>query len=149
MALPGIMLKKITGKPLLIYCYDLWPESVVSAGVKPGSKIYNLIYRMSKWIYHQADEVFVSSKRFMQYFNHVLGYQSCITYLPVYADTLFDNIDNSIVPESYVKILKNQEKFLLFTRINCINFIIAIILKIVHSYNNSLNKPCFIPVKGI
>ena len=92
MALPGVLLKKLTKKPLVIYCYDLWPESITCAGISTDSKIYSLLLKLSKWIYKNADEIFISSKLFEEYFNNILGIYDNITYLPIYAESLFENI---------------------------------------------------------
>ncbi|WML41545.1 glycosyltransferase family 4 protein [Neobacillus sp. OS1-2] len=92
MALPGILLKKITKKPLILYCHDLWPESLVSGGISPNGKIYSVLLKLSKWIYKSADEIFTSSKLFEEYFNNTLDINRNITYLPVYAEAIFEDI---------------------------------------------------------
>ncbi|WP_094603861.1 hypothetical protein SPSIL_042730 [Sporomusa silvacetica DSM 10669] len=99
MALPAIILKKLTNKPLIIYCHDLWPESIASAGISPTSKLYIILLRLSKWIYKSADEIFTSSKLFKEYFNNTLDIHGNITYLPVYAEALFEEI-HTIAPSS-------------------------------------------------
>ncbi|MEX0377801.1 glycosyltransferase family 4 protein [Bacillus sp. S4] len=95
MALPAITLKKITKKPLVLYCHDLWPESIASAGISSDSKIYNVLLKFSKWVYGSADEIFTSSKLFEEYFEDTLGINDKITHLPVYAEALFENISTS------------------------------------------------------
>lgn len=92
MALPGILLKKLTKKPLIIYCHDLWPESVASAGISFGSNLYSILLKASRWIYKCADAIFTSSKLFAEYFHSTLNIQKGITYLPIYAEALFENI---------------------------------------------------------
>ncbi|MFV0939615.1 glycosyltransferase family 4 protein [Bacillus thuringiensis] len=92
MALPGILLKKITKKPLVLYCHDLWPESIASAGIPSDSKVYSILLKISKWIYKRADEIFTSSKLFEEYFKNTLDINDKITHLPVYAEALFENI---------------------------------------------------------
>jgi glycosyltransferase involved in cell wall biosynthesis len=92
MALPGIFLKKITKKPLIIYCHDLWPESIASGGISSESKVYSILLKLSKWIYKSADEIFTSSKLFEEYFKNTLDIHENITHLPVYAEALFENI---------------------------------------------------------
>src|SRR5690606_5103058 len=72
MALPGILLKKLTKKPLVLYCHDLWPESIASVGISSDSKIYNILLKLSKWIYKKADYIFTSSKLFEEYFRDTL-----------------------------------------------------------------------------
>ncbi|WP_141502217.1 glycosyltransferase family 4 protein [Paenibacillus luteus] len=95
MALPAIILKKITKKPLIIYCHDLWPESIASAGIAKESMVYKILLRVSQWIYKQADEIFTSSKMFSEYFRNTIKYEKEITHLPVYAEALFENIKKS------------------------------------------------------
>ncbi|THE11350.1 glycosyltransferase WbuB [Bacillus timonensis] len=92
MAIPGIVVKKLTKTPLIIYCHDLWPESIASAGISPDSKIYSILLPVSKWIYKSANGIFTSSKLFEKYFNNKLGIYENITHLPVYAEALFENI---------------------------------------------------------
>ncbi|HBQ26907.1 MAG TPA: glycosyltransferase WbuB [Syntrophomonas sp.] len=93
MALPALLLKKITGKPLCLYCQDLWPESIVAAGLKSEGGIYNILLTLSRYIYRRADRLAISSKLFKKYFNEVIGIESDIRYLPVYAENLFENIE--------------------------------------------------------
>jgi glycosyltransferase involved in cell wall biosynthesis len=92
MALPGILLKKITKKPLVIYCHDLWPESIASAGISSASKLYSILLELCRRIYNNADEIFTSSKMFEEYFKETLRVNKKVTHLPVYAEALFENI---------------------------------------------------------
>ncbi|MEB2492988.1 glycosyltransferase family 4 protein [Peribacillus frigoritolerans] len=92
MGLPGILLKKITKKPLILYCHDLWPESIASAGISPNSKLYSILLKLSKWIYKSADKILTSSKLFEEYFKNTLDIHDSIIHLPVYAEELFENI---------------------------------------------------------
>ncbi|MDF2802088.1 MAG: capsular polysaccharide biosynthesis protein Cps4F [Anaerocolumna sp.] len=94
MALPGILLNKITRKPLILYCFDLWPESIVSGGISTESSLYKLLLRMSKWIYQKADMIITSSKQFEEYFKSTLNIDKKINYLPIYAESIFNNIGN-------------------------------------------------------
>jgi glycosyltransferase involved in cell wall biosynthesis len=92
MAIPALLIKKLTGKPLLLYCQDLWPESIVAAGIKQESSVYGILLSISRYIYKRADKIAISSKLFKKYFNEVIGIDGDITYLPVYAESLFENI---------------------------------------------------------
>lgn len=93
MAIPGIVLKKILKKPLLFYSFDLWPESIVSAGLPNHGFIYNCILLLSKWIYRQADMILISSKNFRKYFYNKLDIHGNIQYLPIYAEDLFHAVE--------------------------------------------------------
>lgn len=92
MAIPGILLKKLTKKPLILYCHDLWPESIASGGISSDSILYRVLLKLSKWIYNNSNEILTSSKMFEEYFKHTLDVQKNITHLPVYAEALFENI---------------------------------------------------------
>jgi len=109
MALPAIkykkLIKKTTGKdiPLFIYCFDLWPESIVSAGLKNKGILYELVKLLSKWLFAKADGIFISSQNFEKYFNRKLNIYNNIKYLPIYAESLFTNsqkIDNPLIAEN-------------------------------------------------
>jgi len=89
MAMPARVLKALTKKPLYIYTFDLWPESLVSGGVKPGSFIYRIVKRLSRNIYQSADKIFVSSRRFRNYFESIHGISDNIYDLPFYMEDIF------------------------------------------------------------
>jgi len=105
MALPGIVLKRLTNKPLIIYCHDLWPESIASAGISSESKIYSILLVMSKWIYKSADQIFASSKLFAEYFSNVLDVYDKIIYLPVYAEALFEQINAKKISDGNINLI--------------------------------------------
>lgn len=92
MALPGILQKTFSGKPLIIYCHDLWPESIASAGLSSDSLLYRMLLPLSRWIYAKADRIFTSSRLFEEYFRETLKINGSITYLPVYAEEVFEKI---------------------------------------------------------
>ncbi|WP_180955023.1 glycosyltransferase family 4 protein [Bacillus sp. V3-13] len=92
MAIPAILLRKLTKKPLVLYCFDLWPESIASAGINSYSKTYSALLKLSKWIYKSADEILISSIMFEEYFKNTLDIQKKIYHLPVYAEGQFENI---------------------------------------------------------
>jgi glycosyltransferase involved in cell wall biosynthesis len=104
MALPAILLKRLTHKPLIIYCHDLWPESL-AAGISSASKIYSLVLLLSKWIYKSADRIFISSKLFKEYFHNILDIHDNISYLPVYAEEVFERMPNSVKNDDTVHLV--------------------------------------------
>lgn len=88
MANAGIKYKKKHQKKLVLYCLDLWPESLVAGGVKRSSLIYKLFHKISEKVYKHADKILVTSKSFSIYFDE----EFCIKnteYLPQYAETIF------------------------------------------------------------
>ncbi|MEH6908008.1 glycosyltransferase family 4 protein [Neobacillus drentensis] len=105
MALPGILLKKLAKKPLILYCHDLWPESITSAGVSTEGFLYLVLLKLCKWIYRSADEIFISSQLFKEYFCNKLLIQSPITHLPVYAEALFEGIGSRVRQDDSINLL--------------------------------------------
>lgn len=96
MAQPALNWAKRHGKKCVLYCLDLWPESLVVGGIQKNSPIYQFFLRVSKRIYRRADQILVSSHGFLSYFQDVLGMdQSQIRYLPQYAEELFGEIPQS------------------------------------------------------
>lgn len=85
MAIPGIIYKKIYKKRLILYCLDLWPESLKAGGMTEKSKIYKVFGKISNWIYNCSDEILVTSKSFIPNFKAKVNKKAY--YLPQYEDT--------------------------------------------------------------
>lgn len=88
MANAGIEYKKKHHTKMVLYCLDLWPESLVAGGVKRGSAIYKFFHRASEKIYKAADSILITSKSFAEYFEKEFGITDT-QYLPQYAEALF------------------------------------------------------------
>jgi glycosyltransferase involved in cell wall biosynthesis len=102
MVLPAILYKKRTRKKVLLYCLDIWPESIASAGIKQSSFIYKLLLKFSQFLYNGVDQIAVTSHSFKNYFDSVLKIDSKnIKYLPQYAEELYNN--TSVKEESIIK----------------------------------------------
>ena len=70
----GNLYKKKHGVPHIVHCVDLWPESVlITKAVKKNSLVYKWLYRWSKDLYKQADEILIGSPSFEDYFKTVLN----------------------------------------------------------------------------
>ena len=91
MAEPAIAYRKRYGTPVVMYCLDLWPESLVAGGVSRGSTIYKVFHKISKRIYRGVDKILVTSKMFKDYLEEQFGVEAeGIEYLPQYAEDLFE-----------------------------------------------------------
>lgn len=88
MAYSGVIYKKKNNKKLVLYCLDLWPESLVSGGIKRGSILYKVFHRISERLYKNADKILVTSKSFSKYFKDEFGIENT-EYLPQYAESVF------------------------------------------------------------
>ncbi len=90
MANAAVKYKKKHHKKLLLYCLDLWPDSLTIGGVKKGGLIYKYFKKKSEKIYKSADKILVSSKMFEQYFGEMFKINGeRIDYLPQYAEDVF------------------------------------------------------------
>lgn len=111
MAIPAMVYKKRRHKKILLYCLDLWPDSLAAGGVSEDSLIYRIFLNISKWIYSSADQILVTSSMFKDYFEKVLSINtSNIKHLPQYAEDLFvlkeDETMTEIAATSEEKIYK-------------------------------------------
>lgn len=104
MANAGIKYKKKNQVPLVMYCLDLWPESLVAGGIGRGSIIYKLFHRISKKIYRQADRIFITSKSFAEYFQSQFGMDGT-QYLPQYAESIFTPEQCRKAPDGYIDLM--------------------------------------------
>lgn len=88
MASAGLAYKRKYGVPVIMYCLDLWPESLLAGGVGKGSLIYNAFHKISKRIYQQSDKIYITSNSFADYFEKEFGI-TATQYLPQYAESIF------------------------------------------------------------
>ena len=91
MAEPGIAYKKKYGVPVILYCLDLWPESLIAGGVNRESLIYKFFQKISKRVYQTVDRILITSKMFRNYLTEQFGIEDKrIEYLPQYAEGIFE-----------------------------------------------------------
>ncbi len=91
MANAAIKYKKKYNKKIVMYCLDLWPESLCVGGIKKGSFIYNIYHKISNKIYSNMDKILVTSKSFIDYLSKSFNIEkSKIQHLPQYAESIFN-----------------------------------------------------------
>lgn len=96
MAYAGIAYSKKNNVPVVMYCLDLWPESLTAGGIARGSAVYRLFHRISKKIYSQMDTILLTSRCFSDYLQEQFGISSdSMEYLPQYAESLFQELPQS------------------------------------------------------
>ena len=90
--IPALVFSKLKNKPFLLYCFDLWPASLSSIGLKKDSFIYRIVLKLSRFIYSSADTICVTSPSFIYYLQDLLQVK-CSSYhvLPQYAEECFSN----------------------------------------------------------
>ncbi len=90
MAYAGLAYKKLHGVPAVLYCLDLWPESLTAGGIRRGSPIYRFYRGVSRRIYGSMDRVLTASRLFSDELQGSLGVPAeRITWLPQYAEDAF------------------------------------------------------------
>lgn len=93
MANAAIAYKKKYKIPVLMYCLDLWPESLIAGGITRKSIIYKYFHYVSKKIYRQMDKILITSRMFSGYLEEQFGIpDEKIEYLPQYAEGIFEEI---------------------------------------------------------
>jgi glycosyltransferase involved in cell wall biosynthesis len=92
MAIPALFYKKLTGKKVIHYCLDLWPESIAAVGIKNKSIIYKILLMISRKIYNSADQIHITSELFANYFKNIIKLKDLkkIEYRPQYAEDLYE-----------------------------------------------------------
>ena len=88
MANAAVAYKQMHGTPIVLYCLDLWPESLVAGGIRRGGGIYNYFHKVSEKIYRQVDKILVTSRSFSDYFKQEFGIETT-EHLPQYAEAIF------------------------------------------------------------
>ena len=84
----AIKYKKKYNVSSIMYCLDLWPESLVAGGIGRDSLIYKVFMSISKKIYSQMDKILVTSQSFIEYFKDIHNIENTF-YLPQYAENIF------------------------------------------------------------
>lgn len=93
MADAAIAYKKKYKVPVVMYCLDLWPESLIAGGITRTSPIYKFFHHVSKKIYRQMDKILITSRMFSEYLSTEFGVEKDrIEYLPQYAEDIFEQI---------------------------------------------------------
>ncbi len=84
--IPAWILKKKYGIPILLYCCDLWPESLKAYEVRERQMLFRIMKKVSGFLYRQCDRIAVTSLPFVDYLRKVHGLKNEIEYLPQHAE---------------------------------------------------------------
>ena len=71
-AIPGLRYGKRNDKPILLYCLDIWPESIRNH-IKPDGIVFKIVKNISKRIYIGCNRIVVSSPSFSDYLSRLTG----------------------------------------------------------------------------
>ena len=104
MANAALKYKEKHNTKVVLYCLDLWPESITLGGVRRGSALYKYFYKVSKRIYKSVDRILVTSKSFSKYFEDMFGIND-VEYLPQYAEAIFTPEECFKVPDGKIDLM--------------------------------------------
>lgn len=90
--------------PAIMYCLDLWPESLIAGGIKKGSIIYRVFNSISKKIYREMDKILITSESFSDYFISKFKIYNT-EYLAQYAEELFLPEKCKKTPNQYIDLM--------------------------------------------
>ncbi len=87
MALPAVLMRWRARIPLLLYCLDIWPESVKSIAPDEGSLVFKVAKAFSRFLYSRCDAIVVTSQPFIEYFRktHSIPIER-LAYIPQFAE---------------------------------------------------------------
>ena len=90
MGLPGRWYAKKYKKPMLLYCCDLWPESLKMYIKNEKNPVFRCFRAISKQVYSDSDYIFTQSSSFIRYLNETHGIsKDRMQYLPAFADETY------------------------------------------------------------
>lgn len=93
MAEPAIAYRKKYGVPVVMYCLDLWPESLVAGGIRRKSLVYRVFHKISSRIYRAMDYILLTSQMFRTYLRDEFQIENDrMEYLPQYAEEIFGQL---------------------------------------------------------
>lgn len=92
MAIPALRIARRQSIPCVIWCYDLWPEDMLTGGFGRSGLPYKVIHNISRKIYGAADVVATTSPGFGRYYSDQLRLENLNTvWLPQYAENIFES----------------------------------------------------------
>jgi glycosyltransferase involved in cell wall biosynthesis len=104
MANAAIAYKKKHKTPVVLYCLDLWPESLVAGGIDRNHVIYKFFHKISARIYKRTDKILITSRSFADYFEQEFDITDT-KYLPQYAETIFTPKECKKEKDTYIDLM--------------------------------------------
>ncbi len=89
MALPAALLRSLHRVPMVLWVQDLWPETLVAAGVVRSSWLLRLLERMVAGLYRRSRLVLVQSEAFVEPVVRRGAVADRVRYLPNWAESFY------------------------------------------------------------
>ncbi len=84
--LPALLIRALTGKKLVLWVQDLWPETVEAVGAVKSKFLLSLLGSLVRFIYKRCDKIMVSSEAFTTSVVKWGGLPEKIVYVPNWAE---------------------------------------------------------------
>lgn len=88
-ALPALVMKKISKAPMMLWIQDLWPETLSATGMVHSKFILNLVSKLVRFIYKGCDQILVQSEAFRPRVEALAPPQAVIKYFPNTAESIY------------------------------------------------------------
>lgn len=98
--IPAIVMKRVTGAPILFWVLDLWPESVAAAGSVNHPWVFKALRGLTKWIYKHCNYILVQSRGFIGHTKGMGVTEKRIRYFPSWAEALYQPIRGELRADS-------------------------------------------------
>lgn len=101
MGLPAKKYARRHSVPFILYCCDIWPESVKMYVRTEKNPIFRIVDTVSRQIYRSADVIIAQSRSFIPYISKTHGIsKNRMVYIPAFADDIyltsdFNSTDNT------------------------------------------------------
>ncbi len=98
--IPGALMRRLLGAPLVFWVLDLWPETLKAVGVIQSRSGLGLVALLVRWIYRRCDLILAQSKSFIPQIRAYSDLSKRVEYFPSWAESLFGaGFEASAVPE--------------------------------------------------
>ncbi len=99
--IPAIVMKRLTGAPILFWILDLWPQSVSATTGIDAPWVLKPLSMLTRWIYRHCDRLLVQSRGFVAPVEAMGGER--ILYFPSWAEQLYRPLPRQALPVSLPK----------------------------------------------
>lgn len=106
---PAIIYKMLHGTKMYLWVFDLWPESVRSAGRLKWGFVDRLLLSMVKSIYKASDKILISSEGFESSITEKGVNEKKLAYMPNWAESIFEDSAlveaqkySSVIPKGFI-----------------------------------------------
>ncbi len=87
--IPAMVVKRLTGAPIVFWVQDLWPETLAATGAVTSPRALALVRRLVRQIYRSCERVLVESRSFVDSVVANGAHPQQVHYLPNWAEDTY------------------------------------------------------------